>query len=316
MYYPYFRGKQFELIAIRESAEVISSSGFVPIIEPVRESLGSLEKTVGVLADAGAESVVIVNPRYGDHRENGKSLTAFLDQGHGENDAISAGILLTSHMSVQQVLDQIEVFNDSAVTLIHAGFTESRALADRLDDDARSFRNVFLEGYANRLYRRHFTAEPRIIVGDGFVQMKNADYPPVEAFSDLHITYQELDMNGYGDFLTVGDNYSEGGGPAYAVAIHLTFIDPNQDDAMFIYHFKSDTNDTPTDPAGKFSQALSKLIAKLDSGHSNLDETSAINEFRDLHERGHFPGLGYVKKLSIKHHLETLSKYHLAVRNG
>lgn len=165
------------------------------------------------------------------------------------------------------------------------------------------------------LYRRHFRGRPRVLVGDGFEQKRNADYQLVDAFSDLHVTYSDRGMDGYGDFLTVGDNYSEGGGPAYAVAIHLTFIDPDQDDAMFIYHFKSDTNDTPIDPAGKFSQALSKLVALLESGESKLFETKAITEFRDLYERGHFPGLGYIKKLSIKHHLETLSMYHLKCAN-
>ncbi len=65
MYYPYFRGKQFELIAIRESADLIASSGFVPIIEPVRESLSGLEKALGALADAGAQAVVVINPRHG-----------------------------------------------------------------------------------------------------------------------------------------------------------------------------------------------------------------------------------------------------------
>ena len=30
-------------------------------------------------------------------------------------------------------------------------------------------------------------------------------------------------MDGFGDFLIVGDDYSDTGGPAYAVAIHLTF---------------------------------------------------------------------------------------------
>ncbi len=34
-----------------------------------------------------------------------------------------------------------------------------------------------------------------------------------------------------------------------------------------------------------------------------------MQEFRVLHETGHFPGLGYVKKLSIRHHLETLAAY-------
>lgn len=316
MYYPYFRGKQFELIAIRETSSLIASSEFVPIIEPVRESLNGLEKTLRSLTDAGAKAIVVVNPSYGDHRENGDGITALIDHDYRENDAICPGILLTSKTTMNQALGQIAKHDVAGTTLIHAGFTDSRILANRLSSDARRFRNVFLEAHTNRLYRRHFPGKPRILVGDGFVQMKNADYPLIEAFSDLHITYAEHEMDGYGDFLTIGDNYTEGGGPAYAVAIHLTFIDPEQDNAMFIYHFKSDTNDTPTDPAGKFAQALDKLIAKFDSGTSNLLETSAIREFRDLHGRGHFPGLGYVKKLSIKHHLETLSRYHLAQRNA
>lgn len=105
------------------------------------------------------------------------------------------------------------------------------------------------------------------------------------------------------------DRYSEGGGPAYAVAIHITFIDDSKDDVMYIYHFVSDTKDTPTDPAGKFGQALNKLITKLNSGTSRIYETEAIKELRGFHAKGHFPGLGYVKKLSMKHHIETLAMY-------
>ena len=63
------------------------------------------------------------------------------------------------------------------------------------------------------------------------------------------------------------------------------------------------------DPAGKFAQALNKLVKELESGKSKLLGTSAIKEFRELHTKGHFPGLGYVKKLSMKHHIETLADY-------
>lgn len=310
MYYPYFRGKQFELIAVRESAALIASSKFVPIIEPVRESLGGLEKTLKALADAGAGAVVVVNPRHGDHKQNGDSISALLEREYSENDSIRPGILLTSETSTTDARDLIDKHSLMLPTLVHSGFTESHALAETIKDNASQFRNIFLDAHTNLLYLRHFQGKPRILVGDGFVQMKNADYQLVDSFSDLHVTYSDRGMDGYGDFLTVGDNYSEGGGPAYAVAIHLTFIDPNQDNAMFVYHFKSDTNDTPTDPAGKFSQALQKLIQRLDSGESNLLTTSAIEEFRDLYKRDHFPGLGYIKKLSIKHHLETLAWYH------
>jgi hypothetical protein len=310
MYYPYFRGKQFELIAIRESAELIASSSFVPIIEPVRESLGGLEKALKAITGAGAQAIVIVNPRHGDHRENGDSIAALLERDYRGNDAVRAGILLTSETSTDQALYQLSKHQEQGTALVHSGYTDARALSQLVGDRSSSICNIFVDEQTNMLYRRHFSGSTRVLVGDGFVQMKNADYQLLDMYSDLHVTYKDRGMHGYGDFLTVGDNYSEGGGPAYAVAIHLTFIDPGQDDAMFIYHFKSDTNDTPTDPAGKFSQALRKLILKLDEGNSNLFETSAIKEFRDLHDRGHFPGLGYVKKLSIKHHLETLAIYH------
>jgi hypothetical protein len=104
-----------------------------------------------------------------------------------------------------------------------------------------------------------------------------------------------------------------GGGPAYAVAIHLTFIDPDLDDSMQIYHFVSDRQDTPTDPAGKFAEALAKMITALDKPGSKVLETSAVKEYRALHKEGHFPGLGYVKKLSMNHHIETLANYFYAV---
>ena len=43
MYYPYFRGKQFELMTIRETAKLMAERGFCPIIEPVRDHQGADE---------------------------------------------------------------------------------------------------------------------------------------------------------------------------------------------------------------------------------------------------------------------------------
>ena len=54
----------------------------------------------------------------------------------------------------------------------------------------------------------------------------------------------------------------------------FTFIDSDDDDVMFIYHFVSERQDTPTDPAGKFAEALSAMIKTLDSGTSKILETS------------------------------------------
>ena len=309
MYHPYFRGKQFELITIREMAALLADKNFVPVIEPVRESLGSLKKTLDAVSEAGGRAIVIVNPYHGDHQENGSSITGLLQEDFGGDEAISAGILLRNGMTVEEVMACYQQHVDHSPVLIHAGFTEPKALSVELADSMSNLTNIFVEDHAKLLYRKHFDRSNRILVRDGFKRQRNADYVEMEEFSDLNVTYTELGMTGFGDFLMVGDAYTEGGGPAYAVAIHLTFIDPEKDDVMYIYHFVSDTKHTPTDPAGKFGQALAKLIAKLDSGASHILETKAIQEFRALHEKGHFPGLGYVKKLSMKHHIETLADY-------
>ncbi|MEQ8745098.1 sce7725 family protein [Parasphingorhabdus sp.] len=311
MYHPYFRGKQFELITIRECAELMAEVSFVPIIEPVKESLGGLEKTLKAICGAGGKAILIVNPYHGDHQEDGASITELLQSDYIGNDAISAGILLRSDTSLTDAIAYYEAHKDHNPTFIHAGFTAQKALAEFLGDDLEASHHVFAEDYANTLYRKHFDGSTRVLLRDGFERMKNAGYAkiPFEEFSELHLTFSDMNMAGFGDFLMVGDSYSEGGGPAYAVAIHLTYIDPDNDDVMYVYHFVSTTNDTPTDPAGKFAQALKKLIDKLDSGDSKLFESSAIKEFRELYAKGHFPGLGYVKKLSMKHHIETLADY-------
>ena len=66
MYYPYFRGKQYELIVIREQAELMAKHGITPIIEPVRKSFAALEKAIDALRKAGCAFILIGNPKCGD----------------------------------------------------------------------------------------------------------------------------------------------------------------------------------------------------------------------------------------------------------
>ncbi|WP_245461041.1 MULTISPECIES: sce7725 family protein [unclassified Mesorhizobium] len=229
MYHPYFRGKQFELIAIRETAMLMAESGFVPIIEPVREALKGLERTLTAICDAGGEAIVIINPAHGDHAEDGVSISTLLGNGFLKKDGISSGILLTNDMDVDDAVACHLKHQAHQPVFIHAGFTEAKALADALGDDLAETRHVFFEKHCHKLYRKHLKgSKTRILLRDGFERRRNADHPPVELFSDLHLTFEEEDMDGFGDFLIVGDDYIEGGGPAYAVAIHLTFLDPTR----------------------------------------------------------------------------------------
>jgi hypothetical protein len=308
VYHPYYRGKQYELISIREMAAVFAAADFRPIVEPVRESLGGLRKALDAVLDADGHAVVIVNPHHGDMSGAGGPVSTLLKDQFGD-PRISAGILLKPNMTVVEGLKYYKAHAGHSPVLIHAGFTDAKGLADKLGTADQQQRHVFLEPYCGKLYQKHFKGAHRILVRDGLKKKRNADYAPIEPFSDLHVTFEDEGMDGFGDFLIVGDEYTEGGGPAYAVAIHLTFIDPDQDDAMQIYHFLSDRQNTPTDPAGKFAEALGKMIKTIDGLGSKVLESEAVKEFRVLHADKHFPGLGYVKKLSMNHHIETLANY-------
>lgn len=308
MYFPYFRGKQFELMAIRESTEILAQNEFTPIIEPVNENLRGLDRALDELGEAGATAIVVVNPRHGYFSDERDGVLEYVQARLRQTTSIRPGVLLSNEATVESALNLIDNFEVDEPFLIHAGFDEGKALAAALA--GRSFKNAFI-GDQNRLYRT--SIQPislgDIILRDGFEVRRNADYGRRDHFSDLHVTYELENAIGFGDFLTVGDRYAEGGGPAYAVAIHLTVIDPEKDDDMFVLHFVSDTNHTPVDPASKFAEAVEKLAVEANRGDTLIRRTGAVSEFLDLHHRGHYPGLGYVKKLSMKHHLELMAGF-------
>jgi hypothetical protein len=313
MYYPYFRSKQYELTTIRELSPLLSASDFCPIIEPVREAFSGLDKTLRAIVKTQGQAIVVVNPYHGDLAGMGPLTNKLNDK--LALPGVSAGILLKAKMPLENAVTLYEANVSYTPVFIHAGFRDARSLAGRLGNLTKEQRHVFVEEFCGKLYRRHFQGATRVLLRDGFNrQLRNKDYDSIEPFSDLHATFTDEGMEGFGDFLIVGDEYSETGGPAYAVVIHLTFIDPEQDNLMEIYHFKSLRRDTPQDPAGKFAEALAVMIDTLDAPGSKVLETEAVKEFRTLHKRGHFPGLGYVKKLSMNHHIETLADYFKRVR--
>ena len=310
MYYPYFRGKQFDLIAIRDTAETLAANQFVPIIEPVRENLRGLRRALEVICEAGGRAIVIVNPHHGDLAEDGSPISDLLEEAFQELDTITAGVFLDNETSAAEAMQIYDDHADHDPTFVHAGFRFAGQLAQMLGAGVSETKHVFFERYCGDLYRNHYAnAAHKVLIRDGFSRQRNADYPPIEKFSELHLTYAGMGMNGFGDFLIVGDEFTEGGGPAYAVAIHITFINGDDEDVMYVHHFLSNDRSTPTDPAGKFAQALENLIEHIDSDASQVTETSAIEQFRELHEEEHFPGLGQVKKLSMIHHIQTLAAF-------
>ena len=78
MYFPYLRGKQFELIALRELSVFMSSKRdkLSPVIEPVKDS-STLKSTLKELADKSINFNFIINPRVGSFQNSYKELYIF-----------------------------------------------------------------------------------------------------------------------------------------------------------------------------------------------------------------------------------------------
>ncbi|PWZ85390.1 sce7725 family protein, partial [Staphylococcus pseudintermedius] len=67
MYYPYLRGKQYELIAVRELIEKkLISKNVVPIIEPIKET-ATLRSTLETGIENNHQIYTIINPQVGEY---------------------------------------------------------------------------------------------------------------------------------------------------------------------------------------------------------------------------------------------------------
>lgn len=302
MYYPVLRGKQFELIALRELAPRLSPETFCPILEPVRNKYPALAKTIRSLNEYHFKPVIVINPSIGDFsrlssRANiSDNLNSCLEENLEYLPCIS-----TKDLSVEELQVFVEDIDDFAI------FVEEGLSKDHLPL-LRDASLVISTKYQKSAFRGLTRV---VIVEDNFERAtRNSDYPDKSFFSEMHTDFLEgRNVVGFGDYTITGDDFSESGGPAYVVAVHLSYIDPNEFDAMYIKHFKSFDDSSPTRPGEKFGDALNKLIDFTTGNEDIICNTLGLHGFNQLHKDAHFPGLGQVKKLSIQHHIETICSY-------
>ena len=319
MYFPYLRGKQYELIALRELTPVLVQDKIIPIIEPVKENMNGLIKAIQMYKEPQKGIIIIINPSVGDWKEQNSKLIDNLNKISRLPSITSPlppvyyGIIINEAMDTTDVKYLVEKVETHKIALIHNGFKYKQEVLDLISElngtKNEVVYNIFFNDNRRSLYRKSFAklGIPRVIVENSFEVQKNALYQDEDFFSELHAVYSELGMDGFGDFQIVGDQYSENGGPAYAVAIHITYL--SKDEEMFVKHFISDDNSTSRDPGGKFFQALEKLIEFDRDNPSLFYQSTGLQEFKKLHREKHFPGLGVVKKLSIIHHIELINSY-------
>ena len=162
-----------------------------------------------------------------------------------------------------------------------------------------------------RDFRRR-SIENFIELNDSFrKKTRNQDYAKDidQIFSEEHKFYLEDGFSGFSDYSIIVAEYIDSGFAPKAVAIHIVYFDFNN--TLRIHHFVSNSNDDISNPAGKFAEALKKLIEWMDSDgfDHEKNDSKALDEFRMLYSTGMYSGLGVVKRLSIKHHLEIMGRF-------
>jgi hypothetical protein len=308
MYYPYFRGRQSELLALRDTVSKLAvKKRVVPIIEPVMANTGGL-KTFLESAKAQHPHVVITNPAVGElvgQTATIEALTApyLATPGNQLLPGFHVGPTTTAaqvagFLAKYRTRETVMVFDRPMLAAIQGAIPG--ILAAPVKPVA-----VFVEGKVSPSLIQSLMALDKVLLRDGFItQTRNADYPRLDFFSDLHRTYAAAGYHGFGDFSVIGEGFNPGGGPAHAVAIHLTELNANHE--IDTNHFVSTRTTGTVDTAGKFMEALDKLVVHVRAHRRAFTYSQARAEFEGHHTSQHFPGLPTVKRLSIRHHLELL----------
>lgn len=299
MYFPLVRGKQFELVALRELADFMHPRYFKPIIEPVRENYSPLIKTIKVLNEREIKPIIIVNPSLGDFKKQNTFIDHILDASETPISYIPCFRVKDYEDEIFQKLKNIK--GEKAVYVYDKVDTQNIQLLNNSD-----YAIIPVDAPIGALKNINNI----VFMDDPFQKKKkNADYEDESYFSDLHTHYQSKNVIGFGDYTIVGSDYSESGGPAYVVTIHMSYIDKDNFDAMSVKHFSSFDNSSLVDPGGKFREALDKFAAFNLKHPGFFDDTEGKKELLTLHQKRQFSGLGIVKKISIKHHIQTICNY-------
>lgn len=306
MYYPYLRAKQFELLALREFAEIFGDkSKLIPIIEPVKKGFNSLKTALLKMDEKGMTYAVILNPKVGELISEYTELESFLFESHAASKNWIPAFIVTNKNSkgVYNKIESLDLINVLLICQDNVDY-ENQTFVQLIEN--KKVASIVINGDNRSLRRRISRAEKNTIrIDDQFnVQKKNSDYLfiPEEQFTEEHKCYKVEGFYGFADYTVLDSNFADGGRLPYAVAMHFTY-EKNADE-IWIRHFVSDTNDDNTNIQGKFGEAAEKAVNFF---NEHFITSTAVEELKKYYADGQYPGLGVLKKLSIKHHLELIN---------
>lgn len=308
MYYPYLRARQFELISLRELLrDDIIDKNVTAILEPVKDSFNNLSLAHQTFIDKGYKPFLVVNPIVGEIIGDHHFVLEYLNSLPNSHFSVAFHYKQNSDYINQCVQD----YNLQHCMLIcYENFTDDENFKDLCRQDFITHITL-LEPNKYRSLDRFLKSLGKnyIRLDDVFEkQLKNADFLDIAAhkLTEEHLFYQEENFQGFSDFTVLPSEYIDGGSTPRAVVIHLSYLNQTENNEIWIRHFTSTTNDSIANVQGKFAEAAQKAVAFC--REHNIDN-SAITELRNYYNEGKYPGLGIVKKVSLKNHLTVVMNF-------
>lgn len=305
MYFPLLRGKQFELVALKEFAEANQGCTWMnPIIEPVRALPVAVVRAANTLSGNGIHYSIILNPERGDFaiESNRFAVGAYLElfselaikpipafYADGKGDAIRRIIEENGLRNVMLVYE--DSFNEERDGDLcqHAGVSYIVCA----DVDSRSTVR-FLSRTGKKIIR---------LDDDFIVRKPNTAYRGIDEdrYTEEPFYYSQDHFYGFSDYCVLPKAFAEGGTTPTAIAIHMTYL--MRQDAIWVRHFVSDEVYDTQNIRQKFGSAVQKVV---DFYHGGVPATDAVD--RLIQQRGSYPGLGVLKKYTILNHMQLITR--------
>lgn len=306
MYLPYLRGKQFELIALREFAtQYPNTARIIPIIEPVKSTFNGLTIAVKTMFENHIHFALVLNPKEGDFKRINKDILSEIPSLTDNPNAWIPAFLYQNNE--EEILSTLKTHTlDNVMVIFKNGIDASEQGLKFL---ATSQIRFIVNGDPNsRIAMRRLRSldnKDIIRLDNCFTeQSRNVDYLniPEDKYTEEHKFYSDDHFYGISDYTALPKDFIDGGMLPYAVAIHMTYEKNN--DEIYVRHFVSDTNDDQSNIQKKFFEATTKLKRFF----AGREKTTAINELIQLLDEEKYPGLGIIKKLSIRNHIELMNR--------
>lgn len=305
MYFPYLRGKVFELEALTEVPQFVFSNT-MPIIEPI--NVTTRGKTLyRAIVSRLAPFILITNPVHLTSRPlTTAAVQDLIDTTLQNHASLNLGFIINQNFNSSELQAFLNSNPTRPKSLIfqHSPFpAQLQAIQTAIAAHPVTY-IIFDDRSTDSPTRTAFANHSgRVLITDGFQRkQKNSLYQATSSFASNYATWRANGRAGIGDYLTMGDHVNDGGGGAYVITLHVTKGTPN---GIFTYHFSSTYQPTIQGLAAqKFAEANALLVTSPDFIALN---SSGLTLYRGWHNTQHNPQLGAAKKASMMHHMELMS---------